>query len=94
VIVAVGTVLVALLKLLGVLAEGLLALLAGKGHLEALEERMVRDFFVALGAVEPLAAWERVGQRSVLDSTHSTTTGHGVFILRAGEEEARSREED
>lgn len=53
-----------------VLAESLLALLADKGHLVALSQLMVGGLMVALGAVEPLAAW--VG--NVSTHTHSHTT--------------------
>ena len=44
------------LKLAGILAEALLALLTCEGHLEALEQRVVRGLLVAFRAVEPFAA--------------------------------------
>lgn len=56
VVVAVRAVFVALLELLGVLAEALLALFAGKSHFGALHEVVLLRLGMALGAVEPLAA--------------------------------------
>lgn len=56
VVVAVRAVLVALLKLLGVLAEALLALLARKRHFGGLGKRVVLGFGMAFGTVEPLLA--------------------------------------
>jgi hypothetical protein len=56
VIIAVRAVLVGLLELLRVFPEALLALLAGEGHLEGLQELMRFLLVVALGAVEPLLA--------------------------------------
>ena len=56
VVVAVGTVLVALLVIAHVLAERLLALLAEEGHLGRFAEAVVLGLGVALGAVEPLFA--------------------------------------
>ena len=44
-------------KLLGVFAEALLALLACKGHVQALQQRMVFLLMVTLGAVKPFAAY-------------------------------------
>ena len=55
-IVTVRTELVTLLKLPGVLPEGLFALLADEGHVILSMERMVLRLLVAFGAVEPLAA--------------------------------------
>ena len=55
-IVAVGAVFVALVKLLGVFPEALLALLASEGHIEALEQSVIFGFSVAFGAIEPFAA--------------------------------------
>lgn len=58
VVVAVRAVLVGLLEDLGVLAEALLALLAGERHLERLQELVRLLLVVAVGAVEPfLATW-------------------------------------
>lgn len=42
-----------------ILAEGLLALFADKGHLKALHQVVVGDLVVALCAVEPFSAWRR-----------------------------------
>ena len=56
VVVAVGAIFVALLKLLCLLAEALLALFAGKDHLGRLLQRVVGRLLVALGAVKPLLA--------------------------------------
>lgn len=56
VVVAVRAVLVGLLEGLGVLAEALLALLAGKGHLERLQELVRLLLVVAVGAVKPFLA--------------------------------------
>lgn len=53
-VIAVWAVLVALLKLLAVLAEALLALLAGEDHLERLEKGVRLLLLVAFGAVKPL----------------------------------------
>ena len=47
-----------LLELARILAEGLFALFADKGHLEGLGKIMVGGLVVAFGAVEPLAAWQ------------------------------------
>ena len=47
---------VPVLELARVLAEGFLALLADKDHLEALQEGVVFFLLVACGAVEPLLA--------------------------------------
>lgn len=47
-----------ILKLARVFAEGLFALFADKGHLEALHQVVVGGLVVALCAVEPLAAWD------------------------------------
>lgn len=59
---------VRLFKLFGVLAEALLALFAGKGHVKGLHQRMLLAFGVALGTVEPLlAAWRSNGDLSVED---------------------------
>lgn len=55
-IVAVGAVLVRLLKLFDVLAEALFALFAGEDHLEGLEEGVGLGFGVAVYAVEPFPA--------------------------------------
>ena len=54
-IIAVRTVLVAVLKLLHILSKALFAFFAGKGHLEGLFEVVLLGFGVAFGAVEPLA---------------------------------------
>ena len=43
--------------LAGILAEGLLALLADEGHVKGLHQRVIALFLVALGAVEPFLAW-------------------------------------
>ena len=56
VVIAVRAVLVAILELLRVLAEALLALLAREGHVEFLEQGVRFAVGVALGAVEPFAA--------------------------------------
>lgn len=45
-----------LFELARILAKAFLALLAGKGHLKALQQRMVGRLLVALGAVEPFPA--------------------------------------
>ena len=58
-VIAVWTVLVALVKLLHVLAERLLALLAQERHLHGLPEPMVLCLSVTLGAVKPLLAARR-----------------------------------
>lgn len=55
-VVAVRAVFVALLELLGVLAEALLALFAGEDHLGTLLEIVVLGLGMALGAVKPLLA--------------------------------------
>jgi hypothetical protein len=75
VIVAMRAVLIALVKLLGVLAKGLFAFLAGKGDLEAFEEGMAFRLFVAVGAIEPLAAWEKkkTAVSILLDIRHQTS---------------------
>lgn len=57
VVVAVRAVLVAIVKLLGVFAEGLFAFLASKRHFEALHERVAFLLLVAFCAVEPFPAW-------------------------------------
>lgn len=56
-VVAVGAVLVALVKLLDVLAEALFAFLAGKDHFEGGFQSVGLGFGVAFGAVEPFLAW-------------------------------------
>jgi hypothetical protein len=56
-VIAVRTVFVTLLELLGVLPEALFALLAGKGHVEALLQRMVGRLAMAFCTVEPFPAW-------------------------------------
>ena len=56
-VVAVRAVLVGVLELLRVLAEALLALLAGKGKVELLAERVRLGLGVALDAVEPFLTW-------------------------------------
>ena len=48
---------VPVLELASIFTETLLALLAGKGHVEALHEGVVGGFAVALGTVEPFPAW-------------------------------------
>jgi hypothetical protein len=55
-IVAVRTILIAVLEFIHVLAEALLALLARKNHLHCLLERVGLRFGVALRTVEPLLA--------------------------------------
>lgn len=45
-----------LIKVLGVLSEALLALLARKDHLEALKQVVIGLIVVAFGAVEPFLA--------------------------------------
>ena len=55
-VIAVGAVLVALVVLLHVLAERLLALLAEEGHLGGAPEPVVLRLSVAFRAVEPLLA--------------------------------------
>lgn len=55
-VVTVGTVLVALVKLLHVFAEALFALLAREGHLQRLFQSMRLSVGMALRAVEPLPA--------------------------------------
>lgn len=56
VVVAVRTVLVGFLELLGVFAEGFAALFAGECHVCLLQERVVFRFLVAFCAVEPFPA--------------------------------------
>lgn len=58
-VVAVGTVLVAILEFGHVFAEALFALFAGESHLHRLFEGVVLRFGVAFGAVEPLFAARR-----------------------------------
>ena len=58
-VIAVWTVLVALVELLHVLTERLLALLAQERHLHGLPEPMVLCLSVTLGAVKPLLAARR-----------------------------------
>ncbi len=60
VVVTVGAVLVAVVKLLGVLAKALFAFLAGKRHFKRLHERVRLAVFVALCAVEPSAACSEI----------------------------------
>jgi hypothetical protein len=48
---------VRILKLARILPERLLALLADKGHVEGLHQRVISLLGVALGAVEPFLAW-------------------------------------
>jgi hypothetical protein len=57
VVIAMRAVLIGLLKLLGVLAEALFALFAGKRHFKLLEERVALLLLVAFGAVEPFSAY-------------------------------------
>lgn len=56
-VVAMWAVFVGILELVCILSEALLALFASEDHLVALEEFMVFALLVALGAVEPLAAY-------------------------------------
>lgn len=56
VVVAVGAIFVAFLELLDVFAKTLPALLAGKDHLESLEEGVFFLFAMAFGTIEPLLA--------------------------------------
>lgn len=56
VIIAVWAVFVAVVELLGVLAEALLALLAGKDHFEALQKGVFFLLAMAFGAVKPFSA--------------------------------------
>ena len=60
VIIAMRAVFIGVLELVGVLAEALLAFLAGEGPLVGLKERMVFGLAMAVGAVEPFAACNRV----------------------------------
>ena len=57
-VVAVGAVFVTILILAAVLAEALLALLAGKDHFKALLERVIGLLLVTFCAVEPLATYQ------------------------------------
>lgn len=67
-IIAVWTVLVALLILRSILSEAFLALFAGEDHVVVLCERVIGGFAVAVGAVEPfLAAGRADGDLSVED---------------------------
>lgn len=68
VVVAVRTVLVALVVLGHVLSESLLALLAEEGHLRRLREPVGLRLRMAFGAVKPLlAAWRAYGYLGVED---------------------------
>ena len=58
-IITVRTILVALLELLSILPEALLALLARKDHLILLHQRVVCRLLMALRAVEPFLACVR-----------------------------------
>ncbi|KAI6772335.1 hypothetical protein HG530_003293 [Fusarium avenaceum] len=69
VVVAVGAELVGLLELLDVLSEALLALLAGKDHLEALFERVVLLFHVTLDAVKPFSTYMHDQLRALKELT-------------------------
>lgn len=57
VVIAVRAVLVGLLELLRVLAETLLALLAGEGEVELLADGVRLVLGVALGAIVPFSTW-------------------------------------
>lgn len=56
VVITMRAVFVALVELLGVLAEALLALLAGKDHFVSLLKRVAFGLMMTLGAVEPFTA--------------------------------------
>lgn len=64
-------------KFPGVFAKALLAFLAGKGHVEALEEGVVFCLLVAFCAVEPFATWAKVTGLFVREGryTHSMVSG-------------------
>lgn len=66
VVVAVRAVFIAVLKLLRVFAKALFALFAGKGHVVRLEKGVLLLLGMAVGTVEPLAAYMRQGKQSVL----------------------------
>ena len=84
-VVAVGTVLVALVVFLHVLAEGLLALLAHEDHLGGLPQTMVLRFSMALGAVEPLpAAWGTYSDLRVQDVFARQKNGFNARALIRG----------
>lgn len=61
VVITMRTVFVGIFELVGVLAEALLAFLAGEGHLVGLEQRVLLSLAVAISAIEPFAAWRRSG---------------------------------
>jgi len=79
VVVAVRAVFVTLFKLLRVFPEAFLALLAGKGHVEFLQQRVVFLFGMAFGTVEPFAtAWRTDGDLGV----ENVLAHREVWVLR------------
>lgn len=80
VVVAVWAVLVGLLELGRVLAEALLAFLAGEGHVDRLAERVVLLLQVAVGAVKPFPAYMgfcRTGRSVGLGTKTAYARGEG-----------------
>src|SRR5690242_11537122 len=64
-VIAMRAVLVALFELLRVFAKTLFALFAGKSHVEGLKKRVCFMLVVALGTIEPLAAWNDLSVRLI-----------------------------
>lgn len=80
-IIAVGAVLVGILKFAGVLAEALLAFFAGENHLETLQKGVCFLLSVALDAVEPLLACMCIYE----DQSKLTAAGRRRALSRQGE---------